>query len=215
MLAIIALSAWINFLVIHCYLNSEGTKGKFISDSVTKSQMEVTGTELPIMSSLDGPKSHGGVRIGEALSSELNYFEVKIMHTVRTGEIAIGAGRKDYPLHRMPGWNRGSIGYHADDGGLFHESGFPLLHGPTCTVGDRMGCGVDFTPCEDGHVHVWFTKNDQMVIRPRKVKLPDDSNLYPLMCMKYSGQQIQYMGLCKKTPPMKQFSKLLLQSFHM
>ena len=200
--------------VICCYLDSDGATKKFISESDTMEQVDVKGTEFPIMYSLEGPKSHGGVRIGEALNLEWNYFEVKILRTVRAGEIAIGAGRKDYPLHRMPGWNRGSIGYHADDGGLFHESGFPLLHGPTCTVGDRMGCGVDFTSSEDGHVHVWFTKNDQMVISPQKVKLPDDSNLYPLICMKWSGQQIRYMGLYKKTPPMKEIGKLLL-SFHM
>ena len=170
----------------------------------------MTGTEFPTMRSIGGPNSHGGVRIKEAMNSECNYFEVKIMHRVGAGELAIGVGHKDYPLYRMPGWDDNSIGYHADDGGLYHERGFPLLHGPTCTVGDRMGCGVDFTLSEDGHVRVWFTKNDQMVINPHTVKLPDDSGLYPLICMKWSGQQVRYMGLCGKTPPSKGVGKLLL-----
>ena len=30
--------------------------------------------------------------------------------------IAIGLARKDYPKNRHPGWNKGSIAYHADDG---------------------------------------------------------------------------------------------------
>lgn len=36
----------------------------------------------------------------------------------------------------MPGWNRDSIGYHADDGKLFHEKGYGANFGPTCTEGN-------------------------------------------------------------------------------
>ena len=38
----------------------------------------------------------------------------------------------------MPGWNKDSIGYHADDGKLFHERGFGANFGPTCTTGELI-----------------------------------------------------------------------------
>ena len=38
--------------------------------------------------------------------------------------------------------------------------------GPTCTDGDRMGCGVDFTTDRSsGYVNVFFTKNGKQVRR--------------------------------------------------
>ena len=38
------------------------------------------------------------------------------------------------------------------------------MFGPTCTDGDRMGCGVDFnTDCGSGYVNVFFTKNGKQV----------------------------------------------------
>ena len=73
-------------------------------------------------------------------------------------------GERDYPLNRMPGWNQNSCGYHADDGNLFHESGIGTTFGPTCTDGDRMGCGVDFSAdSSSGYVNVFFTKNGKQV----------------------------------------------------
>ena len=40
------------------------------------------------------------------------------------------------------------------------------VFGPTCTDGDRMGCGIDFnTDCGSGYVNVFFTKNGKQVRR--------------------------------------------------
>ena len=58
--------------------------------------------------------------------------------------IAIGLARKDYPRNRHPGWNKGSIAYHADDGKVFMGSGVGDPFGPRCNKGDIMGCGVLF-----------------------------------------------------------------------
>ena len=79
-------------------------------------------------------------------------------------------GERAYSMDRMPGWNQNSCGYHADDGKLYHERdhGGTVL-GPTCTDGDRMGCGVDFsTDHSSGYVNVFFTKNGRQVSRGRK-----------------------------------------------
>ena len=58
--------------------------------------------------------------------------------------IAIGLARKDYPRNRHPGWNKGSIAYHAGDGKVFMGSGVGDPFGPRCNKGDIMGCGVLF-----------------------------------------------------------------------
>uniref|UniRef100_G3N650 B30.2/SPRY domain-containing protein n=1 Tax=Gasterosteus aculeatus aculeatus TaxID=481459 RepID=G3N650_GASAC len=50
----------------------------------------------------------------------------------------------DYPKNRHPGWSRGSIAYHADDGKLFQGSGVGDAFGPRCFEGDIMGCGIMF-----------------------------------------------------------------------
>ncbi|XP_051961691.1 SPRY domain-containing protein 3 isoform X3 [Xyrauchen texanus] len=50
----------------------------------------------------------------------------------------------DYPKNRHPGWSRGSVAYHADDGKIFHGSGVGDQFGPRCFEGDIMGCGIMF-----------------------------------------------------------------------
>ena len=67
-------------------------------------------------------------------------------------------------MYRMPGWDQNSHGYHADDGNFFNGSGMGTEFGPTCTDGDRMGCGVDFsTDHSSSYVNVFFTKNGKQV----------------------------------------------------
>ena len=44
----------------------------------------------------------------------------------------------------MPGWDKGSIAYHADDGKVFIGCGVGEVFGPKCHKGDIMGCGIFF-----------------------------------------------------------------------
>jgi len=52
--------------------------------------------------------------------------------------------KQDYPKHRHPAWNKGPIGYHADNGRVFIGSGTGVLFVPQCHEGDRMSCGILF-----------------------------------------------------------------------
>ncbi|KAI4823859.1 hypothetical protein KUCAC02_012414, partial [Chaenocephalus aceratus] len=65
----------------------------------------------------------------------------------------------DYPRNRHPGWSRGSVAYHADDGKVFHGSGVGDAFGPRCLKGDIMGCGImfprDYILDEEGDVDDW------------------------------------------------------------
>ena len=43
---------------------------------------------------------------------------------------------QDYPRYRHPGWNKGSVAYHADDGKIFLGSGVGDPFGPKCSKGN-------------------------------------------------------------------------------
>ena len=128
------------------------------------------------------------------MNPTLNYFEYKIISTGVNCAIGIGVGESEYPLNRMPGWNRSGVGYHADDGKLFYQHGCGVKFGPTCTAGDRMGCGVDFeTEDYSNSINVFFTKNGQQVGSHVKIKKPTNG-LYPLVGLHTQGAQVQYLG---------------------
>ncbi|KAM6977421.1 SPRY domain-containing protein 3 [Aplochiton taeniatus] len=78
------------------------------------------------------------------LTTRCHYFEVEIVDAGEKCYIALGLARRDYPKNRHPGWSRGSVAYHADDGKLFHGSGVGDAFGPRCLEGDIMGCGIMF-----------------------------------------------------------------------
>lgn len=78
------------------------------------------------------------------LNTTSHYYEIEILDPGEKCCIAIGLAHKDYPRHRHPGWNEGSIAYHADDGKIFVGSGEGSCFGPRCKKGDVMGCGILF-----------------------------------------------------------------------
>ena len=136
----------------------------------------------------------GVVNILQPLNFTLNYFECKIISTGVSCAIGIGVGELEYPLNRMPGWNRNGVGYHADDGKLFYQNGYGVEFGPTCTTGDRMGCGVDFERKDtSGYINVFFTKNGRQVGTLVKIKNPVNG-LYPLVGLHTQEAQVQYLG---------------------
>ena len=104
----------------------------------------------PILEYVGRGKSEVDVGLAQAktpITTRHHYFEIEIVNPGHSCYIAIGLARKNYPKNKLPGWNPGSIGYHADDGKVFAGSGkwkvkWPF--GPRCDKGDIMGCGVLF-----------------------------------------------------------------------
>ena len=84
------------------------------------------------------------------LDSTNHYFEMEIISSGKEGWLAVGLGKSTYPLHRHPGWNKGSVGYHADNGQLYKERGVGVEFGPQCSAGDTMGCGILFSVGAEG-----------------------------------------------------------------
>src|SRR5262245_57090024 len=70
--------------------------------------------------------------------------------------IGVGFSSNKASLERLPGWEQESWAYHGDDGKIFFgdSQGQGRPYGPTFTVNDTIGCGVNFsTGC------AFFTKN--------------------------------------------------------
>lgn len=70
--------------------------------------------------------------------------------------IGVGFSNNKASLERLPGWEQESWAYHGDDGKTFFgdNQGQGKPYGPTFTVNDTVGCGINFaTGCG------FFTKN--------------------------------------------------------
>ena len=75
--------------------------------------------------------SVGVLIILEPINPMLNYFECEVVSRGQKCAIGLGFGDKNYSLDHMPGWNVNGIGYHDDDGRLFHHDGRGTQFGPT------------------------------------------------------------------------------------
>jgi hypothetical protein len=68
--------------------------------------------------------------------------------------LGIGICEESSLLFGMPGWHKGSWGYHSDDGNLFAERGAGERYGPTYQTNDIVGCGGSII-----RKTIFFTKN--------------------------------------------------------
>ncbi|KAI9853082.1 MAG: hypothetical protein M1838_001583 [Thelocarpon superellum] len=135
-------------------------------------------TRLPLYSALH----HSPLQTGGA--SKTIYFEVRVHALGRDGDasdssLAIGFCTQPYPTFRLPGWQRGSLGVHSDDGHRFVND---LWGGKEFTEpfrpGDTVGLGMTFSVSRTppayqeakaalsqtpAHVEVFFTRNGKRV----------------------------------------------------
>ncbi|KAM0329216.1 hypothetical protein ACHAQA_004516 [Verticillium albo-atrum] len=96
------------------------------------------------------------------------YYEVHIRQDSRPDEVdlALGFTALPYPNFRMPGWHRGSLAVHGDDG---HKYINDWAGGHSFTepfrVGETLGIGMSLSPRGDGsiNVDVFFTRDGKIV----------------------------------------------------
>ena len=101
--------------------------------------------------------SVGSVRADNPIPSDFQgiyYFEIKVLNKGKDGAIGIGLTAEGSALHRMPGWEHNTIGYHGDDGKFFYEACFSKKFGPLFKNNDIVGCGINFHD-----MSVFFTIN--------------------------------------------------------
>ena len=139
------------------------------------------------------------------MSPEFAYYEVIVKDYGRNGTITVGLARRNYPLNQHPGWMKGSIAWHCDDGGLYVEYGLPrATYGPAKT-GDIVGCGIDFEECggmlssrqagssesEESHVNkvkVFFTLNGERIVE-ETIEEPE-GGLFPSVGMQSPDEEV-------------------------
>ncbi|OKL58578.1 hypothetical protein UA08_06201 [Talaromyces atroroseus] len=118
------------------------------------------------------------------------YYETTILVKPRDAVIAIGFSSSKASLERLPGWDSESWAYHGDDGKAFigESQGQGRPYGPTFSVNDTIGCGINFTTgC------AFFTKNGIMIgIAFRDLPASKSIAFYPSIGMKrHHGMHIR------------------------
>lgn len=91
------------------------------------------------------------------------YFELSIVSLLPGSTVAVGFAGCPYPGFRLPGWNRGSLGVHSDDGRRYCNDSYG---GKDFTApfgaGETVGIGMIFPTAGPGSgVEVYFTRNGQ------------------------------------------------------
>ncbi|XP_064899485.1 SPRY domain-containing protein 3 isoform X1 [Columba livia] len=136
-------------LHLHAELGTEDEDTAMLVDSLEEEwgrlhDVRLCGTLLEYVGKGKSIVDVGLAQARRPLSTRSHYFELEIVDPGEKCYIALGLARKDYPKNRHPGWSRGSVAYHADDGKIFHGSGVGDPFGPRCYKGDIMGCGIMF-----------------------------------------------------------------------
>eukprot|EP00297_Palpitomonas_bilix_P004871 CAMPEP_0113899440 /NCGR_PEP_ID=MMETSP0780_2-20120614/20032_1 /TAXON_ID=652834 /ORGANISM="Palpitomonas bilix" /LENGTH=675 /DNA_ID=CAMNT_0000891607 /DNA_START=222 /DNA_END=2249 /DNA_ORIENTATION=- /assembly_acc=CAM_ASM_000599 len=114
------------------------------------------------------------------------YFEMSITAVSDAHEhceCSIGLSSSQFDTTHPVGWDRGTYGYHGDDGHKFGERGFGEPYANRMLKGDVIGCGVNFSTQE-----IFYTKNGEF-IGPAFDVLPD-SPFYPSFSVRLKGEKI-------------------------
>ena len=167
------------------------------------------------------------LRMNREMNVDSNYFEIEILVLDNITGVSLGVTPSLYPLDSIIGFGEGSIGYCAEDGGVYKNEfvGQKVVQGPRLEPpllkGDVLGCGINFNTVEDGYVEVWFTikttRNHHekgIIIWPQKVF--ENSGFYPMIAITCSGKYgsvaaVKYLGHCKAdTPDLSKLSILRL-----
>ncbi|WRT63359.1 uncharacterized protein IL334_000264 [Kwoniella shivajii] len=92
------------------------------------------------------------------LTCGVHYYEVEVIDKGEEGFMSVGWMKRGSNLRRLVGWDKGSWGWHGDDGRSFEGQGRGERFSETWTTGDTVGCGVDLTSGR-----AFFTKNGKMM----------------------------------------------------
>jgi hypothetical protein len=97
---------------------------------------------------------------GEEIKRETVYYEITIVSLGNPNDstVALGFACLPYPPFRLPGWHRGSIAIHSDDGRLYvNDSLNGKDFSSPLTRGETIGLGIDF-----GRQTVFLTRNGKL-----------------------------------------------------
>ncbi|KAF2969945.1 hypothetical protein GQX73_g3592 [Xylaria multiplex] len=118
-----------------------------------QTQSKATDTCLATYPPLYSVSTHSPIATGRR---KLIYYEVRILQDSRNEvSLALGYTAPPYPPFRLPGWHRGSLGVHGDDGNKYINDrwgGKSFTH--PFRRGETLGLGMDFLPAPGGGIGV-------------------------------------------------------------
>eukprot|EP01130_Rhizamoeba_saxonica_P016883 TRINITY_DN7896_c0_g1_i1.p1 TRINITY_DN7896_c0_g1~~TRINITY_DN7896_c0_g1_i1.p1 ORF type:complete len:901 (+),score=202.86 TRINITY_DN7896_c0_g1_i1:271-2703(+) len=114
---------------------------------------------------------------------DVGYYEARIIANNSQPYITIGIARDTAPTTNMCGLVQGSIGYHADDGGIFMDNTKQHIT-EASGVGDVIGVGVEFFTG-----NIFFTKNGRL-IHTLEFSSSTRGKLFPNIGLKEVGQTV-------------------------
>ncbi|XP_068683343.1 uncharacterized protein [Montipora foliosa] len=116
-------------------------------------------------------KCYHGATFCQPLSKSYPHFEVTVLETGKTLWPGIGLVPEDYSRTSKPGWEKGSVGYHLDDGKIYHSIGAAMDFFGKDNEGHRMArrgdlirCTAMFEDSKDDIVPVCFTLNGKKIV---------------------------------------------------
>ena len=147
------------------------------------------------------------------------YFEMTVRNAGEGAVIGIGLSKTSIKDRNgvFPGWGNGSIGYHGDDGKLFHDSGTPLATCEPYGRGDTVGCCLKrMKITEYGYGKTlqfcFFTLNGKRLEPTRTL---DEGDFFPTIAIGCGGAEVE-TNLGQKEFVFRIIGKIsvsLLQSF--
>lgn len=123
-------------------------------------------------------------------SSACQYFEIAI-NTRSSGDkfvVTIGfCGEFSGMLYAHPGWNKWSVGYHSDDGGLYVESSSAISTWEKFGPGSTVGCGIDYAEGK-----YFFTLNGEIISKIAWACAPRSTVLWITLTKGRSRGEVPY-----------------------
>ena len=143
----------------------------------------------------EGEKKSSIIRTIKPIDSSIQvyYYELTVLHPGEKCIIGIGLTKSNVTNNTgqlMPGWSGDSIGYHGDDGGLFHNwSICPAGSFSPYSTGDTVGCCLkQISIGNKMHQLCFFTLNGKKISGDRLLK---NGNFFPTIGLGYGGAEVE------------------------
>jgi len=182
------INEWINDWKSHSDENNEENVNEFKRKIVSKGKIELFSNNLGGsfkgigLSDWDSAAIRGNFGIFNTYP--IYYFEIKILEHGRSGFIGIGLAFENCDSDALPGWQRHSFGYHADDGKFFNCTEYGEVYGPRFSKGDIIGLcwnHIDRT--------IFFTKNGiKLPIAIQNYYWYELPIMYPIIGLRTEGE---------------------------
>jgi Ran-binding protein 9/10 len=140
---------------------------------------------LPLFAPINRSHYLLGYIILKPRSYPAGYPGIYLSELAQNSFIGIGFCYGSVDLNRLPGWEKGSWGYHGDDGNSYASQGIGKSYGPTFTTGDIIGCGIDF---QKGFA--FYTKNG-LLLDVAFSNLIFIEVIFPTIGLKSSGEHVR------------------------